>query len=120
MWKEKLNREASLLTGSVFLVLVSSLLLMMHRIVLPTRSVLADTLNLTISLTRLGPNFAIALLSSSLRPAMALFLSVTEFLNDTLNPWLELLALLIPAIIALRRWWSALRPQSLSVIVESA
>jgi hypothetical protein len=50
---------------------------------------------------------------------MALFLSVTEFLN-TLNPWLELLTLLIPAIIALRRWWSALRPQSLSVIVESA
>jgi hypothetical protein len=111
-----MKREASVLAGSVFLVIVDSLLLMTHRIVLPSRGALTDTLNLTISLTRFGPAFAITLLSSSLTSVMALLLSVTEFLR-TLEPWLELLMFLITALTALGRRWSALRAQSLSVIV---
>lgn len=114
------RREASLLASSVVLVIVGPLLLLTHTIVLPSRGLLTDVLNLTMSLTRFGPAFAITLLSSPLASATSLFLKVMEFLR-TLVPLLEWLMFFTIVVTvwwpALKRWRRAPRAQSFTVTI---
>lgn len=107
--------EASILTASMSLVIVS-LLLMTHVIVLPRQGPLEDTLNLTSRLaSRIHPAYAVA-------SATSLFLTATELLR-TLEPWLTLFCFLTILILEwrprFRRWWSALSGQAMNIAMPS-